>query len=145
MKRAFRILLRLYPASYRDLLGEEMFSVFEQAAQEQRARGCLAFTRFALAEVFGLLLGSAGAWRRYRATERALDLRNMRPPEVSKASYCTAVDEVLAARQLVAVNLGLMQEAISRHEFVQARFYSDEERKAREHLRSVRRKYRIPE
>ena len=144
MKRAFRILLRLYPATHRDLLGEEMESVFEQAAEQQRARGCLAFTRFVLAELLGLLLGSAGAWR-HQPPERALDLRNMRPPEVSKASYCTAVDEVLAARQLVAVNLGRMQEAISQHEFVQARFYSDEERKAREHLRSVRRKYRIPE
>jgi hypothetical protein len=36
-----------------------------------------------------------------------------------------------------------MQDAIARGEFVEARFFSDEERSAREHLKWVRRKYRL--
>jgi ATP-dependent Clp protease ATP-binding subunit ClpC len=36
-----------------------------------------------------------------------------------------------------------MQDSIARHEFVKARFYSDEERKARAQLQLLHRKYRI--
>lgn len=142
MRRIFRILLRLYPAGHQELLGEEMLCVFEQAAEEQRRRGRLAFVRFALAEVISLVWEAAAA-RRLQNTGDALDLRKMRPPEVSHQQYVTAIDEVLAARQLVAVNLARMQDAIACHEFVKARFYSDEERKARERLRVIHRKYRI--
>ena len=142
MKRFFKILLRLYPFTYRELLGAEMLRVFVQAAEERRAEGCLPFIRFAAAELIGLLLGSARAWRFHRS-DRALDLRKMRPPEVSKETYVTALDELLAAQQTVAVNLSRMQDAIAHREFVKARLFSDEERKAREHLRLVHRKYRI--
>jgi hypothetical protein len=145
MKRTFRLLLRLYPLDHRQLLGNEMLQVFEQAAEEHRAHGRLAFLFFAFFEFAGLLFGSISAWRRYRRSDRAIDLRKMRPPEVSKATYVTAVDEMIAAQQLVAVNLSRLQDAIARQELVKARFYSDEEHKAREHLRAVHRKYRIAE
>lgn len=142
MKRLFAMLLRLYPVGHRELLGEEMLQVFEQAAREHRGRGRLAFARFAVAEVIGLMWEAAAAWR-WHAPEDAIDLRKMRPPEVSKQQYVTAIDEVLAAQRLVAANLRHMQDAIGRHEFVKARFYSDEERRAREHLRFIHKKYRI--
>ncbi|HLK48354.1 MAG TPA: hypothetical protein VKT49_09480 [Bryobacteraceae bacterium] len=142
MKRIFRTLLRLYPAGHREVLGEEMLFVFEQAAEEQRARGRLTFARFILVEIISMLWEAAAVWKWHRSDD-ALDLRKMRPPQVSRQRYVTAIDEVLAARQLVAVNLARMQEAIARREFVKARFYSDEERKSREHLRLIHRKYRI--
>lgn len=145
MKRLFEILLQLYPAGQRELFGTEMLRVFERAAEDHRARGRLAFARFAVAEAIGLLGGAAGARPRSRPGARAIDLRKMRPPAVTKAAYVTALDEVLAAEHSVAVNLRLMQDAIARREFVQARFFSDEERSARQVLRLVHRKYRIAE
>lgn len=145
MKRVFALLLRLYPAARRDLLGDEMLQVFAEAAAEYRARGRWAYTRFAVTEMMGLLLGAVVARTDWRRPDRGLDLRMMRPPEVSKETYATAIDELVAAQQMVAENLALMQDAIARHEFVKARFYSDEERKARVHLRVIHRKYRIAE
>jgi hypothetical protein len=145
MKQVFRFLMRLYPMDHHELLGDEMLQVFEQAAEEQRARGFLALARFAAAELIGLVVGSVSARRRFRRRERAIDLRRMRPPEVSQESYSAAIDEVVAARRRVAANLSCMQNAIARHQFVQARFYSDEEHKARRELRLVLQKYRIAE
>ena len=141
--RLFRVLLRSYPPGQRELLEEEMAWVFAEAAAEHRARGRWAYARFAAAEIVGLLLGSARAWIRERGEERGIDLRRMRPPELSKTKYVTALDELIAARQLVTANLARMQEAIARHEFVKARYFSDEERKARAHLQFLHRKYRI--
>ena len=143
MMRIFQMLLRLYPPGQRDLLEEEMAWVFGEAAAEHRARGRWAYARFATAEIGGLLLGCARAWMRERVGDRGIDLRLMRPPEVSKKKYVTALDELIAARQLVAANLARMRDAIARHEFVKARFYSDEERRARAHLQLLHRKYRI--
>lgn len=67
----------------------------------------------------------------------------MRPPDVSRESYCDAIDEVLAAQQRVTFTLARMQQAISRNDFLNARYYSGEDHKARENLRLVERKYRI--
>jgi hypothetical protein len=52
-------------------------------------------------------------------------------------------DEVIEAQNRVAVNLNQLLFAISHHQFVQARFYSNEERKARENLRQMQEKYGI--
>ena len=67
----------------------------------------------------------------------------MRAPELSKETYVAALDEVLAAQQRVADNLTRRQDAIARRQFVKARFYSEEEREARQQLRLVHMKYRI--
>jgi hypothetical protein len=52
-------------------------------------------------------------------------------------------DEVIEAQNRVAVNLNQLLSAISHHQFVQARFYKNEERKARENLRQMQEKYGI--
>jgi hypothetical protein len=49
--------------------------------------------------------------------------------------------EVLEAQNRVSLNLNYLLFAISHHQFREARFYSNEERKAREDLRRVREKY----
>ena len=145
MMRIFQMLLRLYPRGPRELLDEEMAWVFGEAAAEHRSRGRWAYARFAAVEIAGLLLGCVRAWMREREADQDIDLRLMRPPEMSKKKYVTALDELIAARQVVTANLARMQDAIARHEFVKARHFSDEERKARAHLRLLHRKYRIVE
>jgi hypothetical protein len=50
---------------------------------------------------------------------------------------------VIEAQNRVAVNLNQLLFAISHHQFVQVRFYSNEERKARENLRQMQEKYGI--
>ena len=52
-------------------------------------------------------------------------------------------DEVIEAQNRVVVNINQLSFAISHHQFVQARFYKNEERKARENLRRMRENYGI--
>ena len=152
IKWLYDLLLRLYPADVRALFAAEMSSVFLSAAEEQRRRGRLALTRLACGELFGLLRGALGEWTArvleavFRGRTTAdIDLTRMRPPEVSSQTYTAAIDEVLDARRQVDFNLHRMTAALSRNDFVQARFYSDEERKAREYWHLVQRKHGIAE
>jgi len=149
MKRCYDMLLRLYPRDLQVLFSAEMSEVFRKGEDERRAEGWAAFARFALGELLGLVAGAAAEWSARLAGavhgERSLDLTKMRPAGVSRQTYGTAVDEVLEARKRVDFNLNRMQEAIAGHQFREARFYSDEDRKAREHLRLVLRKYKLAE
>ena len=141
MRRVYEFLLALYPPEVRTPFAPEMSAVFAQLAEDRRGEGWLAFFRFVLEEMLGLLTGAAEAHRSRRRP--VLDLRMMRPPGVSRADYTEALDEVLTAQKVVAFNLARMQQAISRNDFVKARFYSDEDRKARANLGVVKRKYGI--
>ena len=141
MRRIYELLLRLYPPEVRTEFGPEMSAVFAEVATEQRKQGRMAFLGFVLAELAGLMTAAAGEHLARRRTE--LDLCKMRPPWVSREVYAAALDEVIAAQRMVDFNLGRMQQAIGRCDFLRARFYSDEDRKAREHLRVVRRRYGI--
>jgi hypothetical protein len=134
----FRVLLYLYPQRHRELLGAEMQAVFEQRAQEHRLLGPLSYLRFVLLEAGGLVLQAAIA-QFANATHRPYlenNLGNLVPLQDLPA-------EVVEAQNRVAVNLNQLLFAISHHQFVEARFYSNEERKARENLREVREKYGI--
>jgi len=144
VRRVYKFLLRLYPSSVRAAFAAEMAAVFEQAAAERRAQGRLPYFRFLAAEAIGLVLGAGGARLPARQPESSLDLRKMRPPDVSCGAYTAALDEVLEAQRVVDFNRSCMQEAIAGQDYVRARFYSNEDWKAREHLTFVRRKYRIP-
>lgn len=143
MRRIYERLLGLYPAEVRTSFAPEMSDVFAQVAEDRRREGWIPFAAFVLGELIGLLTGAAAAHRTVR--KPVLDLRMMRPPGVSQEVYGTALDELIAAQRLVDYNLGRMQQAIARHDFVKARFYSDEDRKARLNLGLVRRKYGVPE
>ena len=139
MRGVYEFLLRLYPREVRTAFTAEMSALFFQLAEDRRREGWAAFARFVLAEMSGLLVGAAVAHHARR--QRILDLRMMRPPDVPREDYVAALDQVIAAQRLVEFNLNRMQQAIARNDFVKARFYSDEDRKARENLRLVRRKY----
>jgi hypothetical protein len=139
MGAVFRVLLYLYPRRHRELLGAEMQAVFEQGAQEHRLLGPPRYLCFVLLEVGGLVLHAAIA-QFANATHRG-HLENqvhdaLAPPQ-------DLPDEVIEAQNRVAVNVNQLLSAISQHQFAQACFYKNEERKARENLRQMREKYGI--
>jgi hypothetical protein len=144
MIRAYEMLLRLYPGSHRLAFAREMSIVFAQSLEDRRKQGWVPVAVFLVSELFGVLR-EAAALRLAGEGAKSLNLTRMRAPEVSRESYVTAIDEVLNAQRMVAFNLRRMQEAIAIQAFADARFYSDEDRKAREHLRIVREKYGISE
>lgn len=60
LRSIYRLLLRLRPREWRD----EMLEVFDQARQDARARGWIAYTAFGAREIKGLLsLERGGIWR----------------------------------------------------------------------------------
>jgi len=144
MMLVYELLLGLYPPIYRLAFAREMSAVFAQSLEDRRKQGGPSVAAFLLAEFFGVIR-DAVAVRLAPDAARAVDLTRMRPPEVSRESYTDAIDEVLSAQRSVSFNLRRMQEAIAIHAFAEARFYSDEDRRAREQLRIVRAKYGIPE
>jgi len=82
MKPAYRTLLRLYPADYRAMFAAEMARAFDQILEERRG--------LPLAELVGIIIGSAAEWIAKWTTDPAMrgrslpDLRMMRPPGVPK-------------------------------------------------------------
>lgn len=143
MPKIYQRLLGLYPAEVRTLFAPEMSDVFAQVAADRRREGWFPYAAFILGEVIGVLAAAAAAHRTVH--QPILDLRMMRPPGVSREVYGAALDELIAAQRLVDFNLGRMQRAIARQDFVKARFYSDEDRKARTNLRLLRRRYGVSE
>jgi len=174
MKRAYDILLRLYPADYRALFAAEMSTAFEEAAEESRNRGWDAFARFALAELAGLVIGAGTEWgARFTAAICHSNispsaaahrlLQKMRPPGVSRDSFYKIIDlvdesairldlyqgappdEVIEAQERVLFILSRLVDAIFNREFEKARFYSDQESREREKLRLLLDKYEMDE
>jgi hypothetical protein len=119
MKSIWRALLRLYPNSYREFFAAEMEAVFDQAAEERRRHGRLAFAGFLFAEWFGALRGAGTAWL------AALP----RMPLVIGLPGDTAKTETLIQK-----NLRCMQNAIAAHQFERARFFSHMDIELRRHL-----------
>ena len=145
MTRAYAWLLRMYPRGEWALFSAEMLATFKEAAREHRGRGWAVYARFALREILGLFAGAVRAWFAAWREAPALDLTKMRPPGVPRQAYAEALDEVIEAQRSVESNLARMQHAIYRHEFVKARFYSEQDRKARELLRLLRKRHGIAE
>jgi hypothetical protein len=55
MRALYRFLLQLYPNAFRAQFGEEMLSVFDEAAAYERCRGSATYARFCVRETAGLL------------------------------------------------------------------------------------------
>jgi hypothetical protein len=130
MKRAYRFCLILYPREHREQFAEEMKHVFGQAAEDRRAEGWTAYFRFAFSELAGLFAGAAWAWL---APERAA--------QAAAARYSHLPRELAEAQQRVDDHIAGMVDAIANHQFERARQLSDQERLARENLRTLREKY----
>jgi hypothetical protein len=154
MKRAYEILLGLYPRDYRARFATEMSSAFEEASAERRRQGRVVYARFAISELTGLTIGAGIEWIAKLTTDSSIRGRSlpdrllMRPPGVSwEAHYAGAFlnvpDELRKAQERMDLLVKRMVHAISNDDFQGARLYSNEERKARENLRVLREKYQI--
>ena len=153
----YRALLRLFPKDYRSWFESEMLDAFERASGEQRAKSRFAYVRFVCVELAGLMLTGPVEWIAKLTTSASVrarsvpDLRMMRPAGVPKEMWfgspvggpSVVPDEVAEAEQRVEFCLRRMEHAIAHHDFLGARFYSNEDLKAREKLRALRAKYGI--
>jgi hypothetical protein len=122
MTHFYRLLLRFYPAEYRELFGDEIGVVLQQAATEKRAEGKLAFASFVMREIAGVLAGVPREWT-----------RTSQPPALAESAM-TVVDSEKRIRFLVK----RMEYAIANHDFDGARFYAFEDRKERANLERLR-------
>jgi hypothetical protein len=137
----YRALLRIYPPDHRRWFGDEMRSVFEEAAREHRGRGPIAYAAFLFSECAGLIGGSAMAWTANLAGRGYI----RRPELIGSGVTATLPLEVQQAQDRLNISLNGLLHAIANHQFVQARAFAAEEQKAREELRVVREKYHIAE
>jgi len=157
----YRSLLVLYPRDYRASFGAEMTAAFERESRERRAQGRTAYACFIAGELLRLAVGAVTEWFAKLTTDATVrgrglpDLQKMRPAGVPRGLWFSTAggsalqdgptDEITAAEQRVEFCLRRMEHAIANHDFTGARFYSDEDLKAREALRRLRRKREIAE
>jgi hypothetical protein len=125
MKRIYKWLLWLYPSAYRELFAAEMLDVFEDAVEERHHDGRIGLALFLIREFSGLFIAAV----RERIAART------NPTGGSIAAHLP--DELEEAQNLVTATLRRMEFAIAHHQFEQARFFSNEERKARENVRRL--------
>jgi hypothetical protein len=123
-------LLNLYPKDHQDLFGAEMATVLRQAAEERRAMGPLPYICFTIWEMVGLLAGAAAVW--------AGKLAGQAHSEPVQQVSVSAADQIQETERFIQLQIDRMVYAIANHQFAQARFYSDEERKARARLEQLR-------
>lgn len=128
----YRILLRMYPPDYRRQFGDEMASVFERAAADHLQKGPIELLRFAARELFGLAFGARDAWRAPLLIEQV------------GADFSVPAD-LADAQRLVTRCKSHLEEAIVARDFKKARFLCLVEERAREDVRRLRAKYRLPE
>jgi hypothetical protein len=97
-RSVYQALLRLYPWDYATAFSHDMTIAFDQACEEQRARGRGHFVRFATSELSGLLWGAGKEWLAKLTTEESVrgrslpDLRMMRPVGVTRELWFASLD-----------------------------------------------------
>ena len=137
--RVYKILLRLYPRDCRAWCAPEMLDAFEKEAAERRAHGRAALTRFSLAELSALLVEAGAAWIAKFTSSRYMRgfwiPTTMRRPGQSPEDWCPpgarVLSDVLDAQKQADFHLHRMKDAISDCDFKRARFYSEEDLRAR--------------
>lgn len=125
LRRAYSMGLVLYPADFRAQFGAEMVTVFEQAAAQRRSgtRVLLFFVK----EMLGLLAGAARERVFHDDASRAHDDLPFPSDVAGTERYLEIV-----SRRLI--------HAIANHEFTNARYYDQQDRKARALLAELRAK-----
>jgi len=116
-----------------------MLDAFEKEAAERRAHGRAALTRFSLAELSGLLVEAGAAWIAKFTSSRYMRgfwiPTTMRRPGQSPEDWCPpgarVLSDVLDAQKQADFHLHRMKDAISDCDFKRARFYSEEDLRAR--------------
>ncbi|MFL6463922.1 MAG: hypothetical protein ACJ73N_05885 [Bryobacteraceae bacterium] len=138
--KIFTALLRLYPPEYRSAFASEMLIVLEEASRRVCRRKWAPYAHFVLIESFGLIRGAIAEWAVSLTTNSYISDQCL-PGHADNKENLPA--EVTEARRQVKLVLSQMEHAIANHQFEKARFYSEEERKARENLRLLQQKYQI--
>lgn len=118
LRRAYSLGLVLYPADFRAQFGAEMVTVFEQAAAQRRDRGGTCVLLFFVKEMLGLLAGAARERVFHDDPIRAHDDLPFPSDVAGTERYLEIV-----SRRLI--------HAIANHEFSNARYYDQQDRKAR--------------
>jgi DNA-binding PadR family transcriptional regulator len=127
LRRAYSVGLVLYPADFRAQFGAEMVTVFEQAAAQRRGRGGTSVLLFFVKEMLGLLAGAARERVFHDDAIRAHDDLPFPSDVAGTERYLEIV-----SRRLI--------HAIANHEFTNARYYDQQDRKARALLAELRAK-----
>jgi len=125
LRRAYSMGLALYPADFRAQFGAEMVTVFEQAAAQCRGRGRTFVLLFFGREILGLLAGAARERVFHHDALRAHDDL----PFPSDVAGTERYLEIMSKRLI---------DAIANHEFTSARYYDQQDRKARALLAELR-------
>jgi DNA-binding PadR family transcriptional regulator len=125
LRRAYSMGLVLYPADFRTQFGAEMVAVFEQAAEQRRDRGVASVLLFFVKEMLGLMAGAARERAFHDDTIRAHDDL----PFPSDLAGAERYLEIVSRR---------LTHAIKKHEFSNARYYKEQDRKARALLAQLR-------
>ncbi len=93
MKRAYEMLLGLYPADYRAFFAAAMLNAFEKALEERRRDRQVVLARFVFAELKGIAIGAGAEWISKLTSEKSIrgrclpDVRMMRPPGVTREDW----------------------------------------------------------
>jgi DNA-binding PadR family transcriptional regulator len=123
LRRAYSLGLVLYPADFRAQFGAEMVTVFEQAAAQRR--GGTRVLLFFVKEMLGLLAGAA----RERVFHDDATPTHDDLPIPSDVADTERYLEIVSRR---------LTRAIKNHEFSNARYYKEQDRKARALLAQLR-------
>ena len=140
--RIYDFLLRLYPAEYIALFGEEIGSVLHEAAADKRRQGTTAFTGFVFRETLGLLVGLGTEWMAKFTTFNGY-MSGVQLTARTAAAIGGAPDEVAESQKRIQLLCRQMDHAIANHDFEGARLFSVENSKERAKLDQLRAKFAI--
>ena len=142
-------LLRVEKSFAAQLLGEQgltLDSVREQVQQSESSPGQGGSASFTLLDQWLAELKARGdIWTVKRGTTHFAIYACDQPEENEKGLDITPTEKLAQIQKRIDFIVGRMERAIANHEFEKARFYSDEERKERENLRSLREQFNLEE
>jgi DNA-binding PadR family transcriptional regulator len=123
LRQAYSLGLVLYPADFRAQFGGEMVTVFEQAAAQRH--GGTSVLLFFVKEMLGLLAGAARE-------------RVFHDDAVTAHDDLPFPSDVAGAERYLEIVSRRLIRAIANHEFTNARYYKEQDRKARALLTELR-------
>jgi hypothetical protein len=121
VSNCFRALLLLYPADFRRQFSAEMLCVFEQRAGELFANRKSATFAFLLGEFFSIVIGAYTMW-----FARMIQINRNRLPSQPTGSNLERLTFAEATKQRETA-IRNMVSSIAKHDFINARRYSEEE------------------
>jgi hypothetical protein len=129
MISVYRILLRLYPRSFRSAFADEILATLAEVEEDCASRGTIDRILLAGREIAGLLAGVF--------VER---FRPERYADAVRATVQTPVsDEVVDLEKSIRFHLAQTIDCIAHHKFEGARFHAREEERTRQRLRDIQR------